>query len=143
MWKKCHIIGLTIVLLTACQSVKVSTGMLAFKDAWARPAAVNGNGAVYLVIENGTDADAVLLSASSEIAQAVELHASMMNGDQMNMQMQETVAVPAGQRVEFAPGGLHIMLVGLARELKLGDTFNLTLKFDSGEQVVTVTVKDG
>lgn len=134
---------LIISLLAACQPAKISTGVLDVKNIWARPAASGDNGALYFMIENGTTQADTLLAVQSDIADAVELHQSEMEGDNMSMHQQDTVVVPAGGTVEFSPGGLHVMLVGLTRELKAGDTFDVTLKFEAaGEKVVTVTVKD-
>ena len=129
--------------MTACQSSKITTGVLEVKDAWARPAETGDNGAVYFVIENGTAQEDMLLSAQADIASATELHLSEMEGDHVSMHQQEEIVLPAGEAVEFSPGGLHIMLVGLARDLSNGETFDITLVFEhAGEQSVTVTVKD-
>lgn len=46
------------------------------------------------------------------------------------MQKIERIELPAGHEVEFAPGGYHVMLIGLTRELVAGDTFELTLHFE-------------
>lgn len=132
---------LTVLLVSACGS---SSGELTIQDAWARPASAGDNGAVYFVIENGIGENDTLLSVSSEIASATEVHMSM--GDDngvMSMQMQESVLVPARGRVEFKPGGLHVMFVGLTRDLKIGDTITLTLNFEkAGEIIVQVEVKE-
>ena len=134
---------LLMLMLAACAPAKITTGSLDVKNAWARPAMQGDNGAVYFTIENGTEVDDALLSASTDIAGAVELHLSQMEGDHMSMHQQETVRIAAGEAVVFSPGGLHVMLVGLAHDLKVGDTFELTLTFESpGEKIITVTVRD-
>ena len=132
-----------VILLVACGPAKITTGVLEVKNAWARPAPAGDNGAVYFVIENGTSQVDKLLSAQAEIASAVELHMSAMEGDHMSMHHQNEVAILAGEAVAFSPGGLHVMLVGLTQDLKNGDTFDVTLEFEgAGQKVVTVTVKD-
>lgn len=134
---------LLMLILTACAPTKITTGTLDVKDAWARPAMQGDNGAVYFSMENGTEADDALLSVSSDSAGAVELHLSQMEGDHMSMHQQETVSIAAGDAVVFSPGGFHVMLVGLTRDLKKGDTFDITLVFENaGEKKVTVTVRD-
>lgn len=71
------------------------------------------------------------------------------SGDDMdmgNMTMQEvdSIDLPAGEAVVFEPGGYHVMLLGLANPLEVGDTFDLTLFFESGaEQTVSVEVREG
>jgi len=132
---------LAILTIYACGS---SSGELTIQDAWARSARTGENGAAYFVIENGTAADDILLSVSSEIASATEVHMSMGDANGvMSMQMQESVSVPARDLVEFKPGGLHVMLIGLNRDLKVDDTFILNLQFEkAGEVSLTVEVKE-
>lgn len=132
---------LAVVSLNACTP---ASGTLTISDAWARPAAAGDNGAVYFSIENGTVTDDMLLAASIDTAEVAEVHMSMQS-DQgvMSMQMQEAVQVPAGEDIPFKPGGLHIMLVDLKQDLKVGDTFTLTLHFEkAGEITVQVEVKE-
>lgn len=141
--RKIVVLVVGVMILAACQSSKIATGPLEVKGAWSRPALKGDNGAVYLVIENGTSQDDALLSVGTNIASAVELHQSQVEGDQMSMHQLEEVMLPVGEAVEFSPGGLHLMLAGLTRELTTGDTFDITLVFEkAGEKVVTVIVQD-
>ena len=107
------------------------------------PPVAGENGAAYFVIENGTFADDTLLSVSSEIATATEVHMSMGDANGvMSMQMQEYVLVPARGQVEFKPGGLHVMFIDLMRDLKEGDTITLTLNFEkAGSKLIEIPVK--
>lgn len=131
---------LAAFLLAACgpQGTDLSIG-----EIWARPGLAGGNSAVYFVIEN-YGVDDALLSASSDVAEAVELHQTQMEGDQMHMQhMAHGIPVPAGGPTSFEPGGLHVMLIGLKSDLKAGDTFDLTLTFEeAGELTISVTVRE-
>lgn len=135
---------LTLILLTACSQAGASSGQgLAIRDAWARPGAAGANSAIYFTIENGGAAD-TLLEAASTVAAVNELHMSMMNSEGvMSMHHQENVPISAGETVEFAPGGLHVMLIDLADGLEPGDQFDLTLTFENaGEMNVPVTVRE-
>lgn len=126
------------ILLAGCSS---SNG-LEISEIWARPAAAGENGAVYFILSNPGSAD-VLRSISGDVAMKIEMHVSKMENNMMTMQHQEKVEVPAKQTIEFKPGGLHVMLMGLQKELKPGDTFDLTLQFDqAGAKTVQVTVKE-
>jgi copper(I)-binding protein len=60
------------------------------------------------------------------------MHASSMAGGVMSMARQERVALPAGKRVAFAPGGYHLMFIRLSRTVKAGDSIPATLTFASG-----------
>jgi copper(I)-binding protein len=119
-------------------------GSLVVEDAWARPGNVGGNSAVYFVIDNPESQDDTLLDASTGIARQVELHRSTLSDDStMSMHHQETIPVPARDRIVFEPGGLHAMLVDLSVDLKAGDTFPFTLRFQTaGEIELEVAVKE-
>jgi periplasmic copper chaperone A len=59
--------------------------------------------------------------------------------------MRRSVGLPigAGASVELAPGGTHVMLVGLAAPLEAGKKLELTLVFAvAGEIAVDVPVVD-
>lgn len=138
--KRVFLIVLTaILLLGACDT---ATG-ITVKDAWARPAAAGSNGAVYFLLQNhSADADE-LTGISSEIAEAVEMHESTMAGDVMQMQHVMSIAVKGKESIEFAPGSLHVMLVGLKQELKPGNEFQITLMFARQADIaVTVQVQE-
>ncbi len=52
------------------------------------------------------------------------------------------VVIPAGALVEFAPGGLHGMLMGLDEDLFAGRTYAATLTFEhTGEVQIEVEVR--
>jgi periplasmic copper chaperone A len=107
---------------------------------WARATpGASKIGAVYLAIRSAT-ADR-LVSASAPVAARAELHESAMAGMVMKMRRLPAVAIPAGQTVAFAPGGMHIRLVGLKAPLREGQLFPLTLTFaKAGPETVTVRV---
>ena len=123
---------LAALLVGACGK----TGEFKVMDAWARPAASGDNGAVYFIISNATDTDDRLLTVSTDVASVAEVHMSMKDSnDVMSMQMQEAVPIPAQQEVIFKPGGLHVMLIGLSRDLKIGETISLTLNFEKAGSI--------
>lgn len=90
------------------------------------------NSAAFMTFVNSGDADHSVTSASSPVAEAVELHTHTNNNGVMEMRQIDKIDVPAKGRTELAPGGLHIMLIGLKQELKAGETAQLTLTFDDG-----------
>jgi copper(I)-binding protein len=108
-----------------------------------RPAAQGENGAIYFVIHNrGPSAD-TLTGVSSDIAEAIEIHESKMSGDVMQMQQLDSVPLEASSETKFEPGGLHLMLVDLTTDLKVGDAVDITLHFTNFEDInVTVPVSD-
>lgn len=135
------LILMSVMLLSACAPAAKDVEVT---DVWARTGMAGGNSAVYMALVNGTSADDALLSASSDVAEAVELHMSQAgpNGE-MQMIPQASVPLAAGAKVEFKPGGLHAMLIGLKQELKAGDEFELTLRFKNHANItLKVIVKE-
>lgn len=64
-------------------------------------------------------------------------------GEMMKMQKVDKIAVPAGGTVELKPGGLHVMLFGLKKDLAVGDTVKVTLTFtEGGEMTVDAPVRE-
>ena len=115
-------------------------GALTIEHPWARPAA-SGNGAAYFTIENAGSAADRLTSISSPVAATAELHTSMVDAQGVaSMHPVQAVDVPAGGQAKLAPGGLHVMLMGLSQPLKEGQSFPLTLAFEHGGKV-TVQVE--
>lgn len=94
---------------------------------------VEGNGAAYMVVLNGTDAPVRLAGASSAVASAVEMHETVMEEGIMKMIPRlDGFEIAAGGSVELMPGGKHVMLIGLTTPLETGKPFSLTLTFDNG-----------
>jgi len=117
-------------------------GALKIDHPWARASAGPArNSAAFMTIHNAGSADR-LIATSGDVAERVELHTHMMEGDIMKMRQVEAVEVPANAMAELQPGGFHIMLIGLKAPLKEGDRFPLTLTFeDAGEITVEVAVE--
>lgn len=131
---------MTFLLITcACGGDK----NIAVEQAWARPGFQGDNSAVYLRINNPTDQGDGLIGADSDIAGAIEIHLGKMDAEgRMKMERQELVGIPAHSSTEFSPGGLHIMLINLGKDLSVGDTFPLTLEFQRiGDIPIEVEVR--
>ena len=128
-----------ILLLSACGPDKG----IEVHSAWARPAAQGENGGVYFELHNHGSTPDELTSVSSDVADAVEIHESKMEGDVMKMEMMTSLPINAYADMTFEPGGLHVMLVNLHQELKLDDEFEIVLHFKDHEDItVHVIVKD-
>jgi copper(I)-binding protein len=95
--------------------------------------------AVYMSVE--ARQDDVLLAARTPIAERAEMHMTIMDDDMMQMRPSPTVALTAGETMEFAPGGLHFMLSNLRARPAAGSSFPLNLTFQrAGEVEVQVRV---
>jgi copper(I)-binding protein len=92
---------------------------------------MGATGVVYMTIVNAGSAADRLVGVRSDVAQTEEMHRTVMEGEVVKMQpVVGGVEVPASGRVEFKPGGYHIMLIGLKRDLRVGDRFNVELLFE-------------
>lgn len=101
---------------------------VSIKAPWVRataPAQKVAGG--YMQISSTTNA--TLLKLTSPVASSVELHASTMENGVMKMRYLEQLEIPAGKVIEFKPGGYHIMLIGLKKQLVEGDKIPLKLLF--------------
>lgn len=113
-----------------------STGPIAVVDAWApsTPGTLT-TGAGYLTIINHQTNDDRLLSASSPWAETVTLHASTSDGGVVRMRELEAPVITAKGRLEFSPGGKHLMLTGLYSPLVAGDRVPVTLRFERAGEI--------
>jgi copper(I)-binding protein len=114
---------------------------LAISDAAGR--AVMGRGAVYMRITNTGTLSDYLVGASSPAARTVEVHETVMEGAMSQMRPVARVEVPANGELVLKPGGYHIMMMDLERDLKVGDVIEVTLSFEkSGRITISVPVRD-
>jgi copper(I)-binding protein len=82
-----------------------------------------------------------LVEVSTPVAGRVELHQMAMEGQTMRMRAVESLELPAGQTVNLASGGYHVMLFDLKRQLKDGEQVPLTLTVvDAGGKRENVTL---
>jgi copper(I)-binding protein len=133
---------LSIFLLLTISACSVNDGVIV-QDAWARPGFVGDNSAVYFVLKNPTDSPDNLIGAESDNAVMAEIHLSTMDSEGiMSMERQDLIVIPANSTLEFSPGGLHVMLVSLLKDLSPGDSFPLTLEFQrAGDITFEVEVR--
>ena len=125
-------VALALAALAAAPASAADTaaGDLTIKGAVMRAVGPGvANTAGYVTIVNRGARDDKLLSASCACARSLELHLShVMDGTAMMMPAGE-VLVPAGGQVSFAPGGYHLMIMGLKSPLSDGASQAVTLKF--------------
>ncbi len=89
----------------------------------------------YMIVENTGAADDKLLSASSDFGMT-QVHKSEVDANGMaTMTEQPEVAIPAGQKVAFEKGGLHIMFMDIKTPVKEGDMVPVTLTFEKAGEV--------
>ncbi|RJG07367.1 copper chaperone PCu(A)C [Noviherbaspirillum cavernae] len=128
-------------------SILAAIAPIAFADItinepWAR-ATVPGQpvGAVYMKISS--PAAVSLVDVQTDVAKDVQVHTMKMENGVMKMRDHGQLEVPAGQTVELAPGGVHLMLLGLKKPLVAGEPVTVKMTFQDAKNTrstSTVTV---
>jgi len=96
---------------------------------------VQKNGAVFFRATNQGGDDEKIVSASTDIAERVELHTHMMDGDIMQMREVENFTVLGNESLTLKPMGDHVMLFGLKQRLVEGESFPVTLTTEDGAEL--------
>jgi periplasmic copper chaperone A len=109
-------------------------GTIQVTDAFTRSAPAGAVGGLFLTIVNTGSADR-LTGAVSPVAAKAELHESIDDKGVMKMRPVAGLAIPAGATVKLAPGGYHVMLIGLKQTLTVGDHTQITLTFEKAGEV--------
>jgi periplasmic copper chaperone A len=103
--------------------------------AWAKVAAERGNTAVYLTLRGGPEDDR-LLSVNTPWSSKAELHDTVIDEEGVvRMRPIKSLLVSAQSEILFAPGGRHIMLTGIKRDLRRGAMFPVNLIFEKAGTV--------
>ena len=130
--------------IAAFTALPALAGDITIEDPYARASTMmSKSGAAFMVIRNAGDSDDRLVSASSDVAQKVELHTHISddNGVMQMVEVEEGFAIPAGGMHALARGGDHVMFLGLNRALEHGDTVTVTLSFEqAGDITVDIPV---
>jgi copper(I)-binding protein len=116
-------------LVSAVHAEEAAPANIVVTQAWSR--ATPGGSKVaggYFTIENKGPVADKLLSASTDAAKKVEIHKMAVTEGVMTMRPVEGgLTIEPGRTVRFAPGGLHLMIVGLSASLKQGDQVPVSL----------------
>ncbi|TGQ92526.1 MULTISPECIES: copper chaperone PCu(A)C [unclassified Mesorhizobium] len=131
------------LLFVGAQAVpahEFKVGDLEIVHPWSRatPAGAKVAGGYFTIVNKGSTPDR-LLSISSDVSEKAELHQMGVTDGVMTMRpVDGGLEIPAGGKVALAPGGYHLMFIGLKRQPKQGEKFAATLTF---EKAGTVSVE--
>jgi len=121
---------------------KATVGAVTIAEAYARPriGRAPNSGAYMMLTATAPDR---LIAAETPAAARTELHTHINEGGVMKMRPVEGgIAVQPGEPTMLAPGGLHVMLMGITAPMREGDTIALTLTFEkAGSVTVQVPVR--
>jgi copper(I)-binding protein len=115
---------------------------LTFSNAWVRATPPNAKVAGgFVEIRNAGKSVDRLVSASSDVADRVEIHEMKMAGEVMQMRhLTEGLVISAGQSVQLKPGSYHLMLMAPKKPIAEGQKVTITLVFEkAGKRAVEFT----
>jgi hypothetical protein len=117
---------------------EITAGTLELSDLWTRatpPGAPTAAG--YLTVtNNGSKADR-LIAASTPLADIGRMHQMAVTDGVMTMTPVEGIEIAPGETVTLAPGGFHIMFVGMKEPLTAGGVMPVTLTFEKASAIET------
>ncbi len=119
----------TVVLASAGESLQVENPWV----PWAPPGLKVH--VAYMTIVNRGATDQIIVSVESTDYERIELHRSVIKDGVSTMEAIGEVKVPANGRLEFAPTGLHLMLIGPRRPQAVDGHVEIVLRLSSGEEV--------
>jgi len=131
-----------IALLTILFLFFQATGNITIMDQWVRPGAKNMGTALYFTVENTGNETDTLYSVTSDVSDMIMLHETYSKGDLMGMKKVKAVVIEPGKSVKFEPGGKHIMVMKLKRDIKIEDEIEFSIHFRrAGDIIITATAK--
>ncbi|MGX6960702.1 MAG: copper chaperone PCu(A)C [Rickettsia endosymbiont of Pentastiridius leporinus] len=123
-----------------------AAGAVNFAQPWVRPTTNVDNqissSAMYFTLVNTREASYNLTNISSDQIGRIEIHQTITDdqGVSKMVKVDYPFLISGNINAEFKPGGMHIMLYDLKKDLNVGDSFDLTFFFDDNT-VKTVNVK--
>ena len=134
--------SLLVALLTLLPAVTLANPMgIQIEHVWSRAMPAGATGVVYLTVTNHGPPD-TLTGVASPVAASAGLHETIDDHGVMKMRPVTSLPVASGKSLTLAPGGYHIMLMGLRQALVTGTSFPVTLTFaKAGTVTVTATVQ--
>jgi copper(I)-binding protein len=121
------------VLVLAALLAFAAQAQTTVKDPWVR-GTVAQQKATGMFAQITSSSGGKLVSASSPVAGVVEIHEMSMDGSVMKMRAVAGIDLPAGKPVDLKPGGYHVMLMDLKKELKAGEMVPVTLVVEGADK---------
>lgn len=112
-------------------------------EPWSPPSKNPMMGAAYMQLTSTKDC--TLVAAKSDASEHVELHDVIEDNGVFRMRKQDAITLAANTATTLAPGGMHMMLIGLNGPLNDGESYDVTLQFkgcDVKEKRVSVPISN-
>lgn len=92
------------------------------------------NSAAFMVLKNTSNKATAVVNAKSDVSKVVELHTHTHENGMMKMRRIPQIDLAANSDTQLKPGGLHVMLIGLKQDLKVGQKVDIELEFADGSK---------
>lgn len=130
-------------LIAALLMLFVSGNGIVIEDQWLRPGAEKMSTALYFTIENNSSKIDTLYSIDSDVSNMIQMHETYSNGELMGMRQIGQIIINSGETVKLEPGGKHVMVMKLKKDLRIGDKVDFNLHFrKAGEIKITAEVNE-
>jgi periplasmic copper chaperone A len=122
------LIGILLILVV----LPVFAGDLSITGGWLRLLPGDLPLAGYGHVKNTGKSTLTLVAVTSPDFSDVQLHRSVIRDGMDSMLHVDSISISAGESLELAPGGYHLMLFDRRHRLHRGQLVPLTFKFSNG-----------
>ena len=108
---------------------------------WARATPSGAKvGAVYARLSNPGVQRVTISGIHTAVARSAQIHETREVDGMMRMRHVDPLVLAAGANIDLAPGGMHLMLMGLAKPLTPGMRFDVIFDLADGQQLALPVV---
>jgi copper(I)-binding protein len=117
---------IAMALVASASDLQAQEGTILLREAYTFPVSAGRDAHVYLAIDNFSTLPLAIMRTSTAEASAVS---SIGLGAQVDAgeHVPSAFFIAAGRGIRMAPSGPHLLLVSVARDLRIGDQVALTL----------------
>lgn len=125
-------LSLAILLVLSAPAAAATVNVT---DGWFRalPGTLPAGG--YFNLHNATKNGIAIVGAQSDGCSTLMMHKSSTSGGMSRMEMADKIEVPAGGKISFAPGGLHLMCMRPTAIMKIGGKVPVVLHLSDGTRL--------
>lgn len=132
------------LISTSAMAADYKVGAIEIMAPWSRATPKGAPTAIgYMSIKNNGTAPDRLIGGSVAVAKEFQLHSMAIEDGVAKMRELKAVDIGPGQKIEFKPGGSHVMFVGLKQPLHEGEHVKGTLTFEHAGTVQIEYVVQG
>lgn len=131
-----YMLSIVVLLTSAASAHEYTTNSIQIDHPWSREAPPSATViAGFFQLRNLSIRDDFLISATTPIAERVEIHQHEMSDGVMRMKKIDNVRISTMKSVMFEPGGYHLMIFNPEQSFKQGERFPMTLEFRNAGKV--------